>query len=724
MAKENGKNKKQVGRQSSENDMKQPKVGNYSPKALDKDTAVFISMSQELKEEGNKLFQKRDHEGAMLKYEKAIKLLPRNHIDVSYLRSNMAACYMQMGLSEYPRAIHECNLSLEVTPKYSKALLKRARCYEALNRLDLAIRDVSTVLKMEPNNFMASEISERVKKTIEQKGLRVNDTVIELPPEYVEPPVASSKLAKQKTKKKKGKKVEEKKTAGETEQKMVGHEVEGQNAGKEIEYSRVDSQLEGKKAEDKVVVEEKLRRKTEEPKKSVKLVFGEDIRWAQLPINCNLLQLREVIADRFPGSEEILIKYRDHEGDLVTIASDEELRWVEASAETQVSIKLYLVEANPKKDPSFDRLTLEEVHKLDIKQKLASENGNMENGKLSENRSYCFDEWIVEFAKLFKNHVGFDSDSYLGLHELGMKVYSDAMEETVTSEEAQDLFNTAASKFQEMAALALFNWGNIHMSRARKRLGFTEEASRESILKEIRNSYDWAQKEYIKAGKRYEEALRIKPDFYEGLLAQAQQQFERAKLSWYYAIGNNVDMETWPSEEVVQLYNMAEDNMEKGMVMWEEFEAQHLNISNIAKVKPQSQKTGSDKLFKDVFSEDATEQARNMRSQINLLWGTILYERSIMEFKLGLPVWQECLEVAIEKFHLAGASPTDIAVMIKNHVSNDNALEGLGFRIDEIVQAWKEMHEAKTWWNGVPTFRLEPLLRRRVSDIYLALEIL
>lgn len=504
---------------------------------------------------------------------------------------------------------------------------------------------------------------------------------------------------------------------------MVGDEVEGQNAGKEIEYSRVDSQLEGKKAEDKVVVEEKLR-KTEEPKKSVKLVFGEDIRWAQLPINCNLLQLREVISDRFPGSEEILIKYRDHEGDLVTITSDEELRGVEASAETQVSVKLYLVEANPKKDPSFDRLTLEEVHKLDIKQKLATENGNMENGKLSENRSYCFDEWIVEFAKLFKNHVGFDSDSYLGLHELGMKVYSDAMEETVTSEEAQDLFNTAASKFQEMAALALFNWGNIHMSRARKRLGFTEEASRESILKEIGKSYDWAQKEYIKAGKRYEEALRIKPDFYEGLLAQAQQQFERAKLSWYYAIGNNVDLETWPSEEVIQLYNMAEENMEKGMEMWEEFEAQHLNISSIAKVKSQSQKTGSDKLFKDVSSEDATEQARNMRSQINLLWGTILYERSIMEFKLGLPVWQECLEVAIEKFHLAGASPTDIAVMIKNHVSNDNALEGLGFRIDEIVQAWKEMHEAKRWRNGVPTFRLEPLLRRRVSDIYHALDIL
>lgn len=78
-------------------------------KAFGEDTAVFINMSQELKEEGNKLFQKRDHEGALLKYKKALKLFPVNHIDIAYLRSNMAACYMQMVLGKYARAIHECN---------------------------------------------------------------------------------------------------------------------------------------------------------------------------------------------------------------------------------------------------------------------------------------------------------------------------------------------------------------------------------------------------------------------------------------------------------------------------------------------------------------------------------------------------------------------------------------------------------------------------------------
>ncbi|KAJ9551078.1 hypothetical protein OSB04_015123 [Centaurea solstitialis] len=100
----------------------------------------------------------------------------------------------------------------------------------------------------------------------------------------------------------------------------------------------------------------------------------------------------------------------------------------------------------------------------------------------------------------------------------------------------------------------------------------------------------------------------------------------------------------------------------------------------------------------------------------------MLYERSSMEYKLGLPFWHECLEVSVEKFELAGVSRTDVAVMIKNHCSNNAAPEGLGFDIDEIVQAWHEMYEVKRWQSGIPSFRLEPLLRRRVSKLFYALE--
>ncbi|CAI9787392.1 unnamed protein product [Fraxinus pennsylvanica] len=413
----------------------------------------------------------------------------------------MAACYMQLGINEFPRAIHECNLALEVAPKYSKALLKRARCYEALNRLDLALNDVMTVLKMEPNNFMAAEIEGRVKTAIEKRAPQIM-TFYLMPFHYLN--ILNCILFQHQP----------------SDEKKLKEKIEVRKAEDEV----VLKNSEEKKAEDKVVVEVEKKSNTMEAdlKRTVKLVFGEDIRWAQIPVNCSILKLREIISDRYPCSKAVLVKYSDQEGDLVTITTTEELRRAEASIESG-SIKLYIVEVNPDQDQFFEKVKTGQVmRKLDINQDSITENGNLRGKKEIENRTVFINDWIIQFAQLFKNYVGFDTDAYIDLHELGVKLYSEAMEETVTSDEAQDLFATAAEKFQEMAALALFNWGNVHMSRARKRVYFTEDSSKESILARIKSAYDWAQKEYVEAGKIFDEALKIKPDFYDAILALAQ----------------------------------------------------------------------------------------------------------------------------------------------------------------------------------------------------------
>ncbi|KAG4924421.1 hypothetical protein GLYMA_09G091200v4 [Glycine max] len=728
-----GKKKKQVG-ETSEDRGNHKKVEDKSPNSYDNDTLAFISMAQELKDEGNKFFQKRDAEGALVKYEKALKLLPRNHVDVSYLRSNMAACYMQMGLGEYPRAIRECNLALEVSPKYSKALMKRARCHEALNRLDLALKDLSAVLKIEPNNIMALEVLGKVKHALEDRGLIVNDTEIELPPDYVEPPALPlEKVVKQKTHKKKrnkekvkaSDKIEEKQAEEKLEEKKSEDSIVIKKAGGSLKEKKANKskkkakeRIDEKKDDVKEVIEEKSNGRSEDiPKKTAKLIFGEDIRWAELPLNCSLLQLREVICDRFPRLGAVLVKYRDQEGDLVTITSDEELRWAETGS--QGSIRLYIVEANPDHDPLFEKFNVKNGEKVNTYS--SPVNGSVVKAKDIISSS-CIEDWIILFAQLFKNNVGFESDRYLDFHEFGMKLYSEAVEETITSDEAQGIFDIAGGKFQEMAALALFNWGNVHMSRARKKVYFTEDSSKEHMHEQIKSSYEWAQKEYAKAGEKYETAIDIKPDFYEGFLALGQQQFEQAKLSWDYALCSNVDLATWPSTEVLQLYNSAEENMEKGMLIWEESGGQQLSeIFDPKDIGLHLQNMGLDGLFKNMSSDEIAAQVENMKSQINLLWGTMLYELSIVEFKLGLPVWHESLEDAAEKFELAGASATDIAVMLKNHCSNNT--DGLGFKIDEIVQAWNEMYEAKKWQKGVSSFRLEPLFRRRISKVYHAFEL-
>jgi len=681
-----GKKKKQVG-ETSEDRGDHKKAEDASPRSYDNDTLAFISMAQELKDEGNKLFQKRDVKGALVKYEKALKLLPRNHVDISYLRSNMAACYMQMGLREYPRAINECNLALEVTPKYSKALMKRARCYEALNRLDFALRDVSTVLKIEPNNVMALEVSDKVKHALEDRGLVVNDTEIELPPDYVGPPAlplekgVKEKVHKKKKNKEKIHKIEEKQAEGKLEE----NKAEDSSVVKKAEDSRKEKKAnksKKKKAKEKnvekkddvkEVIEEKSSGRSEDiPKKAAKLVFGEDIRWAELPVNCSLFQLREVICDRFPRLGAVLVKYKDQEGDLITITSDEELRWAETGS--QGSIRLYIVEVNPEHDPFFVKLNAKNGEKVTIADSPVYGSVVKANDIIS---SSCIEDWIIRFAQLFKNHVGLESDRYLDFHKFGMKLYSEAVEETIITEEAQGIFDVAGGNFQEMAALALFNWGNVHMSRARCKVYFTGDSSKEHLHEQIRSFYEWAHEEYEKAGEKYETAIEIKPDFYEGFLALGQQLFEQAKLSWTYALCCKVDLSTWSSAEVLQLYNSAEDSVERGVLIWEESGEQQLQeTSNPKDILLHLQDMGLGQLFTHMSADEIATQVANTRAQMNHLWGTILYERSIVEFKLGLPGWNESLEVAAEKFQLAGASATDIAVMLKNHCSNNSVVDG------------------------------------------------
>ncbi|KAG2390090.1 Protein PHOX1-like protein [Vigna angularis] len=701
-------------------------------KVLDEDTAMFINMSHELREEGNRLFQRKDHEGAMLKYEKALKLLPRNHIDMAHLHTSMAICYMQLGLGEYPRAISECNMALQVSPRYTKALLKRAKCYEALNRLDLAMRDVRVVLNLEPNNSTALEVLDSLRETMEEKGIVLDETEIALAAlqQHPEPPSARlRKVVREKIKK--NKKENKGEDEGKAKKIIVEEKVKADNVRKKdkeksgkVEKGKLGKEDKGKLAKEdkgKLGKEEKENLGKEEKEKlgkeekgvvtrTVKLIYGEDIRWAQLPVNCGIRLVRDVIRDKFPGLKGVLVKYKDREGDLVTITNTSELRLAE-TCHVLGSIRLYVTKVEPEEEPFYDDGVVADGEKVK-----AVENGN---GGVGKGRSSTVEDWLVQFARLFKNHVGFDSDAYLDIHGIGMKLYSEAMEDAVTSEAAQELFEIAADRFQEMAALALFNWGSVHMSRARKRVSLTEDGSRDSSFECIQAAYEWAQKEYMKAEKRFGEAVRIKPDFYEGLLALGHQQFEQARLCWCYLTATEKDLEVSHSDEVVELFNKAEDNMEKGMMMWEEMEERRLNgLSKTDKFKEQLEKMGLHGLFRDVSADEADEQAARMRLQIYLLWGTLLYERSVVEYKLGLPTWEECVEVAVEKFELAGASTTDIGVMIKNHCSNETAMEG--FKIDEIVQAWNEMYDG--WQFDVPSFRLEPLFRRRVPKLHYILE--
>jgi len=447
-------------------------------------------------------------------------------------------------------------------------------------------------------------------------------------------------------------------------------------------------------------------------------VYGHDIRLGQIPEKCSAVMLREFVAKRFPSSKAVLIKYKDAEGDLVTITSTEELRLAESFVDKVghmviengkedgnnklPMLRLHLVEVSPEQEPplSSEEEKLEEDEELLIKGEDSTSHTplevadtedteqNVEN-RVAEQRmetvedcghAECkeaeIDDWLLQFAELFRNQVGIDADAHLDLHELGMELCSEALEETVTSEEAQVLFEMAASKFQEVAALALFNWGNVHMCAARKRIPLDESSPKEVMAAQLHTAYDWVRERYALAGHKYEEALKIKPDFYEGLLALGQQHFETAKLHWSFALTDKVDLSTWDSSETFKLFDSAEQNMRAATEMWEKVEEQRMTELRepgagekdevLRKKRKQHGADGQPELT----PEEAAEQAAVMRQQIHLFWGNMLFERSQVEFKLSIGDWKKNLDASVERFKLAGASKSDISTVLKNHFSN------------------------------------------------------
>ncbi|KAI3698174.1 hypothetical protein L6452_31286 [Arctium lappa] len=697
--------------------------------SIDLDSTIFLKRAHELKEEGNKRFQGRDFVGALEQYENALKLTPKTHPDRAVYHSNRAACLMQMKPIDYKLVISECSMALQVQPRYVRALLRRARAFEAVGKLEMAMLDVQTLLTAEPNHRDALEIARRLRAPVvgAQQDLQSRPSPAALGASAIRgAPIAG--LGPCLPTRPVSKKIGLSGSVGIPNNKVdktypvppieIDQEVKTTQMPKLVLKPSGGGSNKSSANVDKVNQKEKpisLKLPTSEVAiqwRPLKLVYGHDIRLSQMPVNCNCKVLREIVSKRFPSSKSVLIKYKDDDGDLVTITSTRELRFAESIAdglflpdkepdvekfESFGILKLHIVEVSPEQEPPL----LEEVEEVeeekpveieDIEgdnsgshsisesdQKTEKEADKIEKSASSDDpelKEVEMDDWLFEFAQLFRTHVGIDPDAHIDLHELGMEICSEALEETVTSEEAQILFDKAASKFQEVAALAFFNWGNVHMCAARKRIPIDDSGDQEVVATRLQAAYDWVKEKYTLAREKYEEALSIKPDFYEGLLALGQQQFEMAKLYWSFVVAKKDDLSKWDPSETLKLFDSAEEKMKSATEMWEKLEEQRAREAKDPISKKEELLKKKSKISNDVSGDEAAEQAAVMRSQIYLFWGNMLFERSQVESKLGLTGWEKNLDTAVERFKLAGASEVDISTVLKNHCSNAEAVEG------------------------------------------------
>ncbi|XP_048221703.1 protein unc-45 homolog B [Perognathus longimembris pacificus] len=123
----------------------------------------------QLKEEGNRHFQRQDYKAATKSYSQALKLTKDKTL-LATLYRNRAACGLKM--ESYVQAASDASRAIDMDSTDIKALYRRCQALEHLGKLDQAFKDVQRCATLEPRNPNFQETLRRLNTSIQEK-LRV-----------------------------------------------------------------------------------------------------------------------------------------------------------------------------------------------------------------------------------------------------------------------------------------------------------------------------------------------------------------------------------------------------------------------------------------------------------------------------------------------------------------------------------------------------------------------
>ncbi|KAI5751670.1 hypothetical protein M8J77_009727 [Diaphorina citri] len=121
---------------------------------------------EDLKAKGNDFFKQKKYKEAIEFYTKGILLCPTNEKKtLSALYQNRAAAHENLG--NFESVLEDTNSALEIVPNYIKAIARRAKAYEQMGKLDLALQDVTACCIFENFSSQSSLMSaDRVLKAL------------------------------------------------------------------------------------------------------------------------------------------------------------------------------------------------------------------------------------------------------------------------------------------------------------------------------------------------------------------------------------------------------------------------------------------------------------------------------------------------------------------------------------------------------------------------------
>ncbi|CAF0855799.1 unnamed protein product [Brachionus calyciflorus] len=141
-----------------------------------------LKEAQEHKTIGNDLFKQEKYLEALESYTKSLRVCPLDFAkERSIFYSNRSACFFKIKDNE--RCVAECTKSLEFDASFVKPLLRRAECYQLMDKLDECLEDYKKLAELEPktNSYkmrileLDARIKERNEKMKEEMMSKLKD---------------------------------------------------------------------------------------------------------------------------------------------------------------------------------------------------------------------------------------------------------------------------------------------------------------------------------------------------------------------------------------------------------------------------------------------------------------------------------------------------------------------------------------------------------------------
>jgi len=564
--------------------------------------AAFAKKSQQLKLEGDVLFAKSDLGGALEKYMKAQQLALRGSPEFLAIVANKAAVHLKNG--SVGAAIAECDTALDASPDYKPALLRRASGYELIQQYGKAKSDLERALSSDPTDDAVKGRLDKVKRSLTQqdKAKRTG---------------RPAGLA-----------------AGVTQQPRYTKE---QIAAARQEYAR-------------------QQQAAQQTMFTFDVTYQGEVKSIKLPVSLKYTTLTDAIKSEFGIDGNFAVKYKDSDGDYITITSRADFR--NALTNFAAVAERDAKESNTKPEsvipvihvevfPSATEVVETPDHVIPT---------NLSEGDDQGEDVIEIDEWLLSFATLFRQALVksmpdvVPKQGTLDLRTVGLDKCCEVLEATVGTEEADGLLNAATEKFQEAAASAIFNWGNAYACNSRRTIDACTPSSSDStdaaLAVAATTRMAELEADYEKVCERFQAALDIKSDFFEAPITWGQQAFDRGKLHHQVSKVSEGKDKTEAEKVTDEMFAFAITKYEEAMAM----------------LPPAD---------RDVVLTEGCEDSNGFKAQILILWGNVLYEQSQVKHSRGVGNWKEDVEAAVAKFNEAGCVKGDITQALLNHTSKE-----------------------------------------------------